>query len=159
MSALDYKALRIGLTYARAAASLSKDDRKVGAAALGPRYELRQSAFNGLPMGARDDVPERRQKPLKLHWTCHAEENIVALAARAGISLQDCTLIVTELYPCTVCARMSSQAGIIRVLAPRMVPGEQNAYWEEQAAIAAEIYREVGVEVQIFEEKDHQNAQ
>ncbi|WP_198379091.1 deoxycytidylate deaminase [Burkholderia ubonensis] len=149
---LDHKALRIGLTYARAAASLSKDDRRVGAAVLGPRYDLRISAYNGLPMGAQDNVPERSRKPLKLHWTCHAEENTVALAARAGISLDGCTLVVTELFPCAVCARMTSQAGIVRVIAPRMTPGEQNAFWEEQAVIAAEIFREVGVEVQIFEE-------
>lgn len=140
---------------ARAAAGRSKDrSTKVGAVALDDDFNIRGSAYNGFPRGVNDDIEERHQRPLKYKWTCHAEENIVAQAARVGVSLKGCSVLLTELHPCTTCARMMAQAGVVRVFAPiQNAPGnggEDRVNWDDETRIASEILHEVGVEVVFY---------
>ena len=63
-------------------ATWSKDpSTKVGAVAVAPSKQILETGFNGIPRGVQD-LPERMERPEKYLWTAHAEENLVAHAAR-----------------------------------------------------------------------------
>lgn len=97
----------------------SKDPRtKVGCVITGPDREIRTTGYNGLPRGAKDDLPERNERPEKLLWYEHAERNAIFNAARTGIRLENCSAYST-LCPCMDCARALIQSGIKRVITPK----------------------------------------
>ena len=100
-----------------AAAKLSKDaSTKVGALILGPSFEVRSLGYNGAPRGCAADEDERgRNRPEKYFWYSHAELNAVTNAARVGVPLAGCALLVTH-PPCMDCARAIVQAGIVCVI-------------------------------------------
>ena len=75
----------------------------------------------------------------------------MANAARIGVSLKGCTLLVTSLFPCTTCSRLIIQSGIKRILAPRIV---DNSRWDEQAKVAYEMLTEAGVEILYYGEEE-----
>ena len=134
---------------AMAAAGRSKDrSTKVGAVVIDDDMNLRISGYNGMPRNINDDIDARHQRPAKYLWTSHAEENCVAQAARVGVSLKGCTLLVTSLFPCTTCSRLIIQAGVVRVLAPKQ---PVNQRWDEQASVALEMLTEAGVEIVYYE--------
>lgn len=141
---------------ARAAQGRSKDrSTKVGAVVLDDDYNIRGSGYNGFPRGVNDDLDERHERPLKYKFSSHAEENVVAQAARVGVSLKGCTLLLTSLHPCTSCARMIIQAGIKRVLAPLKKDegrGEYRVDWNEEERLALEMFQEAGVDVYFYPE-------
>lgn len=128
-----------------AVAALSKDwSRRVGAIAFGPEGEIRSTGYNGLPRGIDETPHERHVKPAKLRWYIHAEENVIAQAARSGASLRGCSLIVSELHPCSKCAGLAVQAGIIQIFSPP--PLLSDPTWGADALIAQQILLEAKVE-------------
>lgn len=132
------------LGIAKAVAQLSKDRRtKVGAVAIGPSGEIRAMGYNGFPRGCNDEVDARHERPEKYLWTSHAESNAVCNAARVGVPLEGCIIVVTGLFPCMDCARNIVQAGFKAVVSD----AEHNPRWAESNAKAMELFREVGVEV------------
>ena len=101
--------------FARHAALKSKDSTQVGAVLVGPDREVRLTAYNGPPRGVTD-LPERRDtRPEKYLWVSHAEQNLVAFAAREGIQTKGCTVYVTH-HPCAACAKSLIQAGVSLVV-------------------------------------------
>lgn len=64
-------------------------------------------------------------------------------SARTGRKLEGATLIVSSLFPCVECAKAIVQAGICRVIAPKIA----NERWMESNKLARLIFDEVGVEV------------
>lgn len=135
---------------ARAAQGRSKDrSTKVGAVVIDDDYNLRISGYNGFPRGVTDDVDPRHERPAKYRYTSHAEENCIAQAARVGVSLLGCTLIVTSLFPCSTCARLIIQSGIKRILAPAVTA---NARWDEEGVFAMEMLSEAGVAVEYYDD-------
>lgn len=130
---------------ALAQASLSKDrSTKVGALAISDDFDILSTGYNGFPRCVDDNVEARHARPMKYLYTAHAEENLVAQAARKGASLKGCTVIVTALFPCATCARLLIQAGVRRIIAPYP---DANPRWEEQAHHARIMLIEAGVEV------------
>lgn len=125
---------------AELAATKSKDETKVGAVLVAPdgRSTL-LTAFNGPPARVMDSE-ERRARPAKYLWTSHAEANLVAHAARHGVSTDGCTVYVTH-HPCASCARSLIQAGIACVV---VGPGTTSMP-EEEFATAAVMFAEAGV--------------
>lgn len=129
---------------AQTMASYSKDrSTQVGAVALDDNLNVISTGWNGFPRGVNDDIEERHQRPEKYLWTAHAEENLVAQAAYGGRSLKGSTVLVTALFPCATCARMLIQAGVVRIIAPKVA----NERWAEQNAVAQTMFNEAGVEV------------
>lgn len=125
----------------------SKDrSTQVGAIALGNDYEILGMAYNGFPRGVNDYVEARHERPLKYRCTAHAEENLVATAARCGVRLLGCTVLVTSLFPCTTCSRLMIQAGVSEIVAPKV----DNERWAEEAAIAMDMLTEAGVRVHYY---------
>lgn len=73
------------------------------------------SGYNGAPEGFPhcDEDTCNDKKPCIN--TIHAEANLIAFAARAGISLEGATLYCTH-APCLNCARLILQSGIINLI-------------------------------------------
>lgn len=131
----------------QAEAQLSKDPgRKVCAAAFDKYLNRLASGWNGLPRKVEDHAP-RYEKPLKELYVVHAEANLVASAARLGISLQDSHVLLTEYQPCANCAGLLVQAGVSEVWYPVMpTSGETvSAKWLQNFDIARTIFQEAGV--------------
>lgn len=127
--------------FAQHAALRSKDSTKVGAVLVGRADEVMLTGYNGPPRGVQD-TPDRFERPRKYLFASHAEQNIIAFAARRGICTEGCTLYVTH-HPCSACARSIIQAGITRVV---FGPG-MTAMPTDEVAAAADMFCEAGVTV------------
>lgn len=131
---------------AKAISLLSKDrSTKVGAVVVGPDGEIRAMGYNGMPRGCDDTNEARHVRPEKYFWFEHAERNLIFNAARIGVPLKGCTLIVSGLYPCMDCARAIVQSGITRVITPP--PDQTCERWGDHHQRSVELFRECGVEV------------
>lgn len=130
-------------------ACLSKDPhRKVCAAAFDKQLNRLASGWNGLPRRVAD-LPERYNKPLKDFYVVHAEVNLVASAARLGISLQGSSVLITELHPCASCAGILVQAGVLTVYYPS-APGSGKTVkqeWLDNFKHAKIIFEEAGIQL------------
>lgn len=100
--------------FAQHASLKSKDSTKVGAILVDPDGAVTLTAFNGPPKGVQD-LPERFQRPDKYMFASHAEANLVAFAARRGISTKGCRVYCTHLS-CAACARTLIQAGVVELV-------------------------------------------
>ncbi|MDR1828367.1 MAG: deoxycytidylate deaminase [Methylobacteriaceae bacterium] len=129
------------LDIAATVAKKSKDETKVGAVLLDKMYAVRGTAFNGPPIGV-SDTPDRFERPRKYLFASHAEQNIIAFAARHGVATDGCLVAVTH-YPCSSCARSLIQAGISEV----WVGNGTTSMPEEEFRTAAEMFREANVVV------------
>lgn len=127
------------LELARAIAQWSKDkSSKVGAIAVDPTSRaILETGYNGIPRGVYD-LEERMERPEKYLWTSHAEENLVAHAARSVLA--GSTVYVTHVC-CNACARMLINAGVSRVIVGN---GKTNMPIE-QFEVALEMFAEAGV--------------
>jgi len=98
---------------AKAFAKLSYAKRKqVGGIAITPQDVMIYS-WNGRPVG--DDNICEDENGNTLEEVLHCESNIVAKAAREGISLKGSTVVIT-LSPCVQCSKQLYQAGVERVI-------------------------------------------
>ncbi len=127
--------------FAAHAATKSKDTTQVGAALVGPEREVRLTAFNGPPHGVKD-APERFERPTKYLFASHAEANLIAFAAREGISTKGCAVYVTHM-PCAACARTLIQAGVRKVV----YGAGKTSMPPEEFAAAAVMFDEAGISV------------
>ena len=80
------------------------------------------------------------ERPAKYLWTAHAEENLVANAARSR--LEGSTVYVTH-FCCNACARMLINAGVKRVV----VGTGKTSMPIEQFTVASRMFYEAGVEI------------
>ncbi len=118
----------------------SKDpSTQVGAVAVSPARAIVETGYNGLPRGVKD-LPERMERPAKYLWTAHAEENLVAHAARER--LQGTTVYVTHMC-CASCTRMLINAGVKGVV----VGSGKTSMPPEQFTAAMQMFCEAGVSV------------
>lgn len=132
------------LGFAEHAAKKSKDSTQVGAALVGPNREVRLTGFNGPPIGVKES-DERRERPTKYLFASHAEQNVLAFAARAGIQTDGCTLYVTH-PPCAACSRTIIQAGIKCVAIGTGLLSAAGG-WEADILASREMFAEAGVKV------------
>lgn len=110
---MKHRMLKPYVETARAFARLSYAERKkVGAIAVTPQ-DLIIYSWNGRP-GGEDNCCET-EDGVTHPDVLHAESNLVAKAAKEGISLKDSTVIVT-LSPCLMCAKQMYQAGVAAVI-------------------------------------------
>lgn len=133
--------------FAEHAATASKDSTKVGAALVGPDGEVRLTGYNGPPRGVQD-LPERFVRPVKYLFASHAEQNVIAFAAREGIATKGCTLYVSH-APCSACTRSIIQAGIKTVVIGPGVTVMTTARTDELEASAL-MFAEAGVKRRFF---------
>lgn len=125
---------------ARMVAQWSKDpNTKVGAVAVDANRRILETGYNGFPRHVEDRC-ERMERPQKYLWTAHAEENLVAHAARDR--LEGATVYITHMC-CATCTRMLINAGVKRVI---IGPGTTSMPME-QFDVARTMLMEAGVEV------------
>jgi dCMP deaminase len=121
----------------------SKDATKVGAIAVDHHNRILETGYNGIPRGVAD-LPERMERPNKYIWVAHAEENLVAHAARQV--LQGSTVFVTHLC-CGGCARMLINAGVSRVIVGDGVTSMPPEHFD----ISTQMLEEAGVALYYME--------
>lgn len=125
--------------FARHAATKSKDSTKVGAVLVSPERAVLLCAYNGPSRGV-EDRPERFERPVKYLFASHAEQNLVAFAARQGIRTEGCSVYVTHCC-CSACARSLIQAGIVEVI----YGDGTTSMPDEEFDAALTMFREAGV--------------
>ncbi len=132
-------------------AAWSKDpSTKVGAVAVDPTSRaVLSTGYNGLPRGVEDKTC-RMQRPGKYLWTAHAEENLVAHAARHTLS--GATVYVTHLC-CANCTRMLINAGVSKIVCG---PGLTNMEYEN-FVVARQMMKEAGVELEVEDVQGGEN--
>ena len=127
--------------FAQHAALKAKHTTKVGAVLVGPEGEIRLTGYNGVPRYV-NDTPERTSGPERYLWHSHAEQNLIAFAAREGIKTRGCSVFVTHM-PCASCARTLIQAGIFSVV----VGDGTTSMPSEEFEVAKTMFAEAEVEV------------
>ena len=136
------------LKLCREVAARSKDpNTQIGCLIVGPAHEIRSTGYNSFPRGIRDDVPERRTRPTKYLWMEHAERNAIYNAARAGASMEGCTIYV-DIMPCMDCARGIVQAGIREVvISKERMTQYSSAQYDEHFGNVEVLFGEAGVSI------------
>ena len=134
------KWVRFFLGMAHTVATMSKDSTRVGAVAADDSRRILETGYNGVPRGVRDTA-ERLERPEKYLWVSHAEENLVAHAARDRLA--GSTVYVTHLC-CARCARSLINAGVAKVVCG---DGTTSMPAEEFGA-AVTMFQEAGVELE-----------
>lgn len=130
---------------AEAVASLSKiPTGQVGAIILDKHLNLLSSGWNGFPRGVDDINPDRLVSGQKRFWTCHAEGNCVAQAARTGARLNNSILLVTTLFPCSNCAALVIQAGVKHIFTTKSPKGTR---WFDEAKHAKQMFKEAKIKI------------
>lgn len=110
---MKHKMLKPYIETARAFARLSHSERKkVGGIAITPQ-DIVIYSWNGRPAGEDNACEDDNGDTLP--DVLHCESNLVAKAAREGISLKDSTVVVT-LSPCLQCAKQLYQAGVATII-------------------------------------------
>lgn len=119
--------------------------RQIGAILVKEKHIL-ATGYNGAPKGLAHCVETgclRQQLGIpsgERHELCralHAEQNAIIQAANLGISIQGSTLYSTT-APCSLCAKMLINAGVVRVVFSGEYPDER----------AMDFFREAGVVVE-----------
>lgn len=127
----------------------SKDpSTKVGAAIYRGKHLLVPS-YNGFPMRIADTPERLNNRELKYKLVQHAEANAISACAKHGIATDGSTMVCT-MFPCSVCAGLIINAGIVKVVAP---PTSQELIerWGESLKLSNEMFEEAGVEVSIID--------
>jgi len=136
------------LMLAKSIASWSKDpSTQVGAVAVKNRRVL-GTGYNGFPHGISDLPGRLADRHEKLLRTVHAEANIIAHAARHGVSLEGSTVYVWPFLPCSNCCTLLIQAGISRVVAPDLPIPDR---WAENFALSQTMFREAKVNLVLLD--------
>ena len=140
---IKHKMVEPYMTTARAFAKLSHAKRKkVGGIAVTPQDVVIYS-WNGRPAGDPNDC---EVGDVTHDEVLHCESNLVAKAAREGISLKGSTVVIT-LSPCLACAKQMYQSGVVNVI-----------YDEEYRVVdGIDFLKRHGVHIEQYEESEYEN--
>lgn len=134
------------LELARQIASWSKDpSTQCGAVIVDDQRRIVSCGYNGFPQGVGDDT-RLLIRETKYKIIVHAERNAIIFAQRC---LKGCTIYTWPFMACSVCAAMIIQAGIKRIVAPKM-PKDKWERWKEDMQLAEDIMREAKLKVKLY---------
>ncbi len=123
-------------------AERSKDpSTKTGAVIVDQRRRIIGLGYNGFPRGVADTDERLYNRPVKYKFVVHSEANAI-LNAR-GCEANGASIYVTK-FPCTDCAKLIIQSGILRLYYPKDT-SESAARWAEDAEYSREMLLEAGV--------------
>jgi dCMP deaminase len=127
--------------------------RNIGAVIVKDKRVM-TTGYNGAPAGMKTCKERGECLRRKLNipsgtraevcYAIHAEQNAVIQAAKLGVSIQGATLYCTH-QPCSVCARILANAGIVRVVYEQGYPDD----------FTLEIFRETGVLLEQYKREIH----
>lgn len=136
------------LDLAKHISAWSKDpSTQVGAVAVRDRRIL-ATGYNGFPRGVADLPGRLHDRNEKLMRTVHAEANIVAQAARNGVSLDGATVYVWPFLPCSSCGTLLIQSGVKRVVAPDIEIPDR---WVDSFEMSRAMFKEAGLELTLMD--------
>ena len=134
---------------AKEISSWSKDpSRQVGAVAVSQKGQVLATGYNGFPRGMFDTPERYNDRTLKYKYVVHAEMNCIYNATYNGVSLDDSTLYVHGLPPCSECAKGIIQVGITAVY--WQVDYEIPDKWLTSLQTTEEMFAEVGIKLHQF---------
>lgn len=133
-------------------AKMSKDaNTQVGAVIVSEEDMVEiSSGYNCLPRGVTH-TKERSERPLKYHFTSHAEASAIANSARLGRATKGATLVVT-MFPCPMCACLIVNAGISKVVSPE--PDWDHYKYGAEFKHSVDILKEAGVTIALEKYED-----
>ncbi len=140
---------QVFLRLAKEVASWSKDpSTKVGAVAVGPKRNVLAQGYNGFPRGIFDYAERYNDKPTKYMYVVHAEMNVIYNATYNGVSLDDASLYVYGLPPCSECAKGIIQVGIKEIITETQgIPKK----WQDSWDFSKSMFDEAGIIVRTIE--------
>lgn len=119
----------------------SKDpSTKVGSVIVDLSNKIVSVGYNGLPSYVKDDEEILKNREEKYKFIIHAEVNAILTAAK---DVTGYTVYTYPFLPCTNCAAMLIQSGIIRVVSFTCVDDR----WSEKLKDSKKIFAEAAVEV------------
>jgi dCMP deaminase len=131
-------------------ASCFQENRKIGAVIV-KNKRIMTTGYNGAPAGVKTCVERKSCLRRELNvpsgtrqeicYAIHAEQNAIIQAAKLGVSIDGATLYCTH-QPCSVCAKMIINAGIVRVVYREGYPDD----------FARQLLSEAGVILERFEQ-------
>lgn len=132
-----------GMALARCVASFSRDpSTQCGCVLMDARHRIVGTGFNGFARGCDDDASIYADRERKYRRVIHSEVNAVLNAVGAT---EGTTAYVVPFPPCSNCAAVLIQAGVVRVVCPA-ASAELAARWGESNAEAVRMFAEAGVE-------------
>jgi len=105
--------------------------RRVGAILVVER-RLLATGYNGAPSGVphccevgclRDEMDVPSGERHELCRGLHAEQNAIIQAAKHGVRIDGATLYTTH-HPCSICAKMAINAGVVRIVCREDYPDD-----------------------------------
>lgn len=135
------------LALAEHVAGWSKDpSTRVGAVVVDPTGYVVGLGFNGFPRGVDDATERYADRETKLRLVVHAEVNSIIAA---GDKARGAALYTWPFAPCSRCAGLVIQAGVVRCVAPSL-PEALRERWGADVEAAARMFREAGVELALL---------
>lgn len=116
--------------------------RQVGAVLVRDKHIL-STGYNGAPAGISHCTPDTCLRlqfnvpPGERHELCrgvHAEQNAIIQCALHGVSSRGATLYVTH-SPCTICAKMLVNAGVVRVAVKGHYPDDEGVQMLKESGV------------------------
>ncbi len=119
----------------------SKDpSTKCGAVVVDSKRRIISIGFNGFPRNVKDNPAHLRDRGHKYARTLHADENAILFA---NVSVEGCAIYTWPFMPCSHCASILVQKGIVKVVAPDNAPKN----WLESVKIAKETFEQAQVQL------------
>ena len=129
-------------------ASCYQENRKIGAVIV-KNKRIMTTGYNGAPAGVKTCVERksclRRELNIpsgtrqEICYAIHAEQNAIIQAAKLGVSIDGATLYCTH-QPCSVCAKMIINEGIVRVVYREGYPDDFARQLLSEAGVALERF-------------------
>lgn len=105
--------------------------------------------FNGFPQGVNDDLDLLGDREAKYEMVVHADVNAILFAER---TVTGCTMFTWPIPPCSRCASIIVQSGIMSVVSP--VPEDDAALWHRMHCDrTVQILDQAGVMLHLYNVK------
>lgn len=135
------------LEMAQLISTWSKDpSTKVGSVITDKNHKVISIGYNGLPSSVPDYQSILDNREEKYKFIIHAETNAILTA---NTSVKGCTVYTYPFLPCTNCASMVIQAGIVRVVSFRCVDNR----WSVKLNDSKRLFEIAGIEFIEYEIK------
>lgn len=127
-------------------AQWSKDpSTKTGAVIVDHNNRIVSVGYNGFPQRVNDSPERLENREIKYKIIIHAEKNAILFAREP---IKGYSLYTWPLMPCTPCASLIIQTGIIEVVSP--VFDINNPRWIEDFKLSQEIFEEARVKIRLL---------
>lgn len=135
------------LELAKLVGSWSKDpSTKVGAVIVDQNNRIISTGYNGFPKNVEDTQERLVDREQKYDIIVHAEANALIFAKTP---LEGCTIYTWPFQPCSKCAGLIIQSGIIRVVSVV----HESTRWKKNFEIAKQLFAESGIIMETINEK------